>query len=196
MITPKAGTGYSNKTDTKEAAIEATNAAIKQAGTKDFDLVMLFSTTKHDATKLKAAVRSVIGDRAKIVGGNAVGILTADNLSYLGSEVGVAGIQTGSGKIDLFIERNIDKNEFESGVALGKQIAAKNFADPSLLLMYDSIKKAGTALNMATPMLEGIGKSMKSWPVTAGLGMLGDLQFNLTQSYFQDSVEQQAATAV
>ena len=64
--------------------------AMEQGRIRRADLVLLFSTVKHDPERLRSGVREVVGDSARIMGGYAVGIITHDFLAYDGSEVGVA----------------------------------------------------------------------------------------------------------
>ena len=195
-MSPKVGCSYSNNTNSKDAGVEVAKKAMLNTGIKKADLVFLFFTTKHDPLLLKEGVREVVGKDVKIVGGNAIGVITKENLSYLGSEVGIAIFDLNGANVDCFMEPNIDINEFDAGFKLGKKIADAKISDASILMMYDSIKKAGSALNMATPMLAGMEKAMGKLPAFAGLGMLGDLQFNLTASIFEDKIEKQSSIAV
>ena len=91
-----AGVGYSEKIDSVEAGTEAARAAMEQLGSASCDLAMLFSTSRHDPKKLAQAVRSVIGKKTKLIGGYAIGIVTADHLGYDGFQVGVAVIRSDS----------------------------------------------------------------------------------------------------
>lgn len=190
------GVGFSKKTESRDAAIDAARAALERSGSGTCDLVLMFSTSKHDPVSILQGVRSVVGPRPRIVGGYAVGLVTHDDLSYGGSEFGLAVLSSDSVKIDVFIQQGIDKGELEAGQALGKQLAARSFKDPNLILMYDAIRKVGKSLNMATPLLEGMGRSLGTWPRTAGVGMFGDLSFGETHQWYDDRVERQSALAL
>ncbi|MDQ4045410.1 MAG: FIST C-terminal domain-containing protein, partial [Chloroflexota bacterium] len=130
----------------------------------------------------------------------ACGIITNDQLGYGGHQVGVAAISSDTMKMDLFIERGLDEDEYRTGVALGEQIRSNGSAgEPNILLLYDSVKKPveeGLSLNLATPLLEGISHSLGEWPPAAGVGMMGDMQFNPTHQWFDDRIEQQSAMAL
>ena len=44
--------------------------------------------------------------------------------------------------------------------------------------------------------MEGIGVSLETWPSAAGMGMIGNIQFNPTFQFFNDQIVQQAAMAL
>ncbi len=197
----RAGVGHSVNPTSTEAAIEATRAALAQAGTETCDLALLFAASKHDPTQLRDGLRSVAGRATRIAGGNAIGVVTRDYLGYDGFEVGVAVLSAGPGDdIDLFIEGPLPDNEFEVGLALAQQVRSKEYrGDPSVFLMYDAIKgmaTAGLSLNMATPLLEGMGFGLGTWPAMAGIGMMGGMEGDTGHQWFDDRIEQGSAVAL
>lgn len=195
-MTTKAGVGFSEDSNSFEAGAEAARAAMAESGPR-CALAIVFTTSKHDPARLRDGVRSVIGPKARLIGGWAVGIITKDRLGYSGFQVGVATFSSDSMKADLFIERGLPDREAEVGRALGSQIRGRDYAGgANLLLMYDSIKTEGTALNLATPLLEGMTESLGTWPRAAGVGLLGDMQFKLTSQWFDDAIEHQSAMAL
>lgn len=197
----RAGVGHSVNPTSTEAAIEATRAALAQAGTETCDVALMFATSKHDPTQLRDGLRSVAGPATRIAGGNTIGVVTRDYLGYEGFEVGVAVLSASpDDDLDLFIEGPLPDNEFEVGLALGKEIRGKEYrGDPGLFLMYDAIKEratAGWSLNMATPLLEGMGFGLGSWPAMAGIGMCGGLEGDTGHQWFDDRIEQGSAVAL
>jgi hypothetical protein len=65
--------------------------------------------------------------------------------------------------------------------------------------MYDSVKRSaaeGLALNMATPLIQGMSAALGTWPRAAGVGMMGSMQFNPTFQWFGDRIEQNSAMAL
>jgi hypothetical protein len=197
----RAGIGHSVNPTSAEAAIEATRAALAHVGTESCDLALMFATSKHDPTQLRDGLRSVAGRATRIAGGNAMGVVTRDYLGYDGFEVGVAVLCAGpDDDIDLFIEGPLPDNEFEVGLALGQQIRNKEYrGDPSVFLMYDAIKELATpgwSLNMATPLLEGMGFGLGTWPAMAGIGMGGGLEGDTGHQWFDDRIEQGSAMAL
>lgn len=199
-MTTKAGVGYSENPKSYEAGAEAASAAMAEAGINKCDLAIMFVTPKQDQSQLHNGVRSVIGPTANLIGGYSVGIITKDRLGYEGYQVGVAVLSSDSMEIDMYIEKGLPANEYNVGIALGNQIKSKDYmGEPNILLMYDSIKErtsTGLALNMATPLIEGMGRSLGAWPRAAGVGMMGDLQWNPTYQWFNNQIEQQAAMAL
>jgi hypothetical protein len=201
MVT-QVGVGFSDIPNSEEAGVEAARTAMAHAGVSRCDLAILFSTSKHDPVQLRNGVRSVIGRTSRLVGGYSIGIITRDELGYDGYQVGVAVLSSDSVQVDMFLERGLPDNEFSVGMALGKQVGSKEYAEtPALLLMYDSIKgkpPKGMAfnLNLATPLIEGVSESLAIWPPAAGVGMIGDWQSNPTYQWFDDRIEQQSAIAL
>ena len=198
----QAGVGFSENPKSGNAGVEAANAAMAEAGVDECDLAIMYSTAKHDPTELRDGVRSVIGPDARLIGGYAIGAITKEKLGYEGYQVGVAVVSSASMQVDMFIEKGLPGNERDVGVALGEQVESKEYdGTPNILLMYDSIKSKPPEgvvlnLNLATPLIEGMGESLDAWPPAAGVGMIGDWQSNPTYQWFDDRIEQQSAMAL
>ena len=156
-MTTKAGVGYSENPNSRDAGVEAAGAALAEAGIETCGLAILYSTPKHDPSQLREGIRAAIGPGASLIGGYAVGIITRNRLGYGGCEVGVAVVSSDTVNFDMFIEGGLPDNEYNVGRALGKQITSKNYSgETAILLMYDAVKKrtsSGLALNIATPIL-------------------------------------------
>src|SRR5215813_1173466 len=106
-MSTRAGVGYSEKPRSWEAAAEAAAAAMAGASAQRCDLAIIYSTEKHDPVQLRNGLRSVIGPSAHLIGGYAVGIITADRIGYEGHQVGVAVITSDSLQIEMFIEHGL-----------------------------------------------------------------------------------------
>ncbi len=200
-MTTKAGIGYSENAKSRDAGAEAAQAALAETGVDRCDLVIMYTTEKHDPVQFRDGVRSVVGPAAKLIGGYAFGTITKDRLGYDGFQVGVAVLSSDSMKVDMFIEKGLPDNEYDVGFALGKQILSQDYAgQPNILLMYDSVKRAlgegGILLNMATPLIEGMSQALGNWPPVAGLGMVGGMQWQPTFQWFDDRIEQSSAMAL
>src|SRR5262245_31263019 len=102
-----AGVGFSDTARSYEAGAQAAAAAIDGLRGARCDLVLLFSTSKHDPAALHGGVRSVVGAAPRLLGGYAVGIITNRELGYDGFQVGVAALSIGDAKLDMFIERGL-----------------------------------------------------------------------------------------
>jgi hypothetical protein len=198
----KVGVGFSENPKSQDAGAEAARAALAEAGVSTCDLAIMYSTSMHDPVSLRDGVRSVIGPTARLIGGYSVGIITKDMLGYDGCQVGVAVMSSESMKVDMFIEKDLTDNEYNVGLALGNQIKNKKYTDtPNILLMYDFVKGEPSESmywnkNWATPLIEGMGQSLGTWPSAAGFGMIGDWQCKPTYQWFDQRVEQHAAMAL
>jgi hypothetical protein len=176
--------------------------AMAEAGIDKCDLAIMYSTPKQDPAELRDGVRSVIGPTARLIGGYSVGIITKDKLGYEGYQTGLAVMSSDSMEIDMFIEKGLPDNETNVGLALGKQIQSKDYkGEPNILLMYDSSKEITSEnmtfnINLATPLIEGMGQSLGTWPRAAGVGMMGDFQWRPTHQWFDDRIEQGSAMAL
>jgi hypothetical protein len=225
-VGPRAGVGYSENPDSDLAGVEAATAAMTGAGIERADLVLLFATAKHDEARLLRAVRAIVGDSAKIVGGGAVGVITNDRLGFEGCQVGVAVLASDAIVVRTFVESGLDagaNSENDVGRRLGARIrgglvrgapplelptrshpaspgsSALPDDDSSLFIMYESVKSSlagGPLLNMATPFLEGVGAELGTWPPVIGLGLHGDPRWRPGAQYFDDRLETQSAVAV
>ena len=175
----RAGVGFSEAQDTDAAGIKAAKEAIAQAKRSDpCDLVLLFSTAWHNPFELRAAVASVVGDQAAIVGGGAIGAISNDRFGYGGEQVGLAAIWLDGMGCELFAEGGIVDREKKVGLNLGQRMAARGVArDTPSLLLYDAINRTydEMRLNLATPLLQGIEEGLGFLPDTlVGAGLQGD----------------------
>ena len=199
MLT-KAGVGYSERVKSREAGAEAVRAALLDADLSACNLVLVFGTDKHDPVQLRDGIRTVVGPAPRLIGGYSMGIITKDRLGYDGYQVGAAVMSSDSVTVDMFIETGLVGNEYKVGLALGQQIQGGRYAgSPNVLLMYDSVIRSaaqGLALNMATPLVEGISQAIGPWPPAAGVGMMGSMQWNPTFQWFDDRIEQHSAMAL
>src|SRR5215468_6218940 len=118
----RTGVGYSEQTDSAEAGWEAARQAILRTGGA-CDLALLFATSRHDPARLRDAVRSVIGERTRLVGGYAFGVLTGDRLGYNGSQVGVAVLSSDDIRFDVVSTGDLDRGERAAGLRLGAAAA-------------------------------------------------------------------------
>ena len=196
----KAGVGYSERVKSHEAGAEAVRAALLDADLSACNLVLVFGTDKHDPVQLRDGIRTVVGPAPRLIGGYSMGIITKDRLGYDGYQVGAAVMSSDSVTVDMFIETGLVGNEYKVGLALGQQIQGGRYAgSPNVLLMYDSVIRSaaqGVALNMATPLVDGISQAIGPWPPAAGVGMMGSMQWNPTFQWFDDRIEQHSAMAL
>lgn len=196
----RAGVGYSENSSSGQAGAEVARAALADGGLDHCDLVLVYATEKHDPTQLRDGIRSVVGPKARLIGGYSMEIITNDRLGYAGYQVELAAIASDTMRVDMFIETGLVDREREVGVVLGEQIKSQRYkGDPNLLLMYNSVKRSaaeGLALNLATPLIAGVTQALGTWPPAAGVGMMGSMQWNPTYQWFDDRIEQRSAMAL
>jgi hypothetical protein len=131
-------------------------------------------------------------------------VMTGTRLGYEGHQVGVAVIASDTVRADLFVEGGVADREHEVGRALGEQIrraaeAGAFVGEPNLLLLYDIVRQRrseGFSLNMAGPLLAGMGEVLGEWPRTAGGGLMGSMQWNPGFQWFDHRIEQHNAMAL
>ena len=180
----------------------AARAAVEEADADTLDLAILFHTAKHDPNGFHRGVRSTIGDSVRIIGGYAGGIITRDRLGYDGYQSGVAVLASDTVRFETFLEQGLlEHGEHEVGRRLGRQIQSQNYdGEPGLIYMYDSVKRFSSAggfdMNIGTYLIEGLTEALGNWPDAAGMGMIGNIQFNPSFQFFDGQVLQQAAMAL
>ena len=196
----KAGVGYSENSDTAAAGREIAEAALKQAGKSGpCDLVLLFSTAQHDAQTLRDAVTQVLGERALVVGGGAVGAISNDRFGYVGSQAIAAALWLDGATCEFFSEGGLSKDETLAGERLGRQMAQAGVkAGTSVMLFYDAIDRSGedTRLIMATYLLEGLEKGLGFMPRLVGAGLQGDITGASMPQYTGDDLVEHTALAL
>jgi hypothetical protein len=187
----RAGVGYSEKPAGRDAGAEAAAAAMAQAGLDSCDLVLAFATGKQDPAAVRDGVRSIVGERAHIVGGATVGVITGNRLGFEGHQVGVAVLRAPRVSTEILLERSIADREYEAGEALGRRIRSRfgPSGPDALLLLYDIVKTSmGSSLNLATPLLAGMTAALGEWPATVGGGLMGNLQFSSSFQFVGDEI--------
>jgi len=196
---PVSGVGRSELSDSFAAGQEAAGRATANGRIVNPCLALIFCTGKHDALRFRDGVRDVIGPVCTLVGGFAVGIITADAASYDGYECGVALLAGDGISADAFAETGLREGEMQVGEALGRKLSAAGITDDSdVLLFYDAVHHIGgqPKLNMATPLLHGLLGNLPAEPRLAGMGMLGDMQLQPTWQFCGDQILQQSAIAL
>jgi len=196
----KAGVGYSEKTDSFQAGADAAKRAVDKMGGGTPDLVMMYQTAKHNPQQFHKGVTSIVTDKnTKIIGGYTMGAIGDGKLGYDGTQSIVGALKFGDGvKCETFKEEGLKaKGEHVVAEALGKRIKDKKYeGDPGLIFMYDSVKNfydSGFDMNVGTYLVEGMAKGLGGkWPTAAGVGMIGNVQFNPTHQFFNNEISQQS----
>jgi hypothetical protein len=197
----RSGVGFTEKSDSREAGIEAAKSAMDQLGKTEVDLVWIYQTAKHDPVKFRDGVTSVVGMKCQVVGGYAAGIMARGKLGYDGYQAGVAAFKFDQTKYSMFLEKDLrERGEHKVGEALAKQVMGQKYeGDMGLIYMYDTVKsfsQSGFSMNIGTYIVEGMEKELKTWPSAAGFGMIGNMQFNPTKQFYNDQILEQTAIAL
>ncbi|GHU34267.1 hypothetical protein AGMMS50256_27650 [Betaproteobacteria bacterium] len=195
----RVGVGYSDIPDSASAGAQAVRDAIEKSGRHaPCDIVLLFSTARHNLDILRAAAASEAGASALIYGGGAVGIITNDTFGYAGDQVGAACIWLDGVDCKVLTEAGLLESEEESGIRLGRQLAALGTKpDSPMMLFYDAIDRSGggVRLLMATWLLAGIEKGLGFLPDLTGAGLMGDHICSPTGQFIGHSISKHCAMA-
>ena len=195
----KVGIGHSDNPDTHTAGAQAAMMAIAGAERSDLcDMVLLFSTVRHDQQILREAVISTIGKPVPVYGGGAIGIITNDYFGYAGDQIGLACIWLDGVDCKAVIEGGMQESEKETGIRLGQELAKLGIKrDSPVMLFYDALGKFnGLRMLMATWLLEGIEKSLGFFPDLTGAGLMGDFACNPTMQWTGDGMGNYNAIAL
>ena len=191
--------GFSDVPDSASAGAQTVRDAIKKSGRQDpCDIVLLFSTARHDPGLLRAAAASEAGASALIYGGGAVGVITNETFGYAGDQVGAACIWLDGIDCKVLIDHGLLESEEESGIRLGRQLAALGTKpDSPVMLFYDAIDRSGDRIRllMATWLLAGIEKGLGFLPDLTGAGLMGDHICSPTGQFLGHSIGKHSAMA-
>jgi len=190
------GIGYSDNPDTNTAGIQSIKMAINQAKRADLcDMVLMFSTARHDQSLLREAVISVIGVSVPIYGGGAVGIITNEYFGYAGDQIAVVCIWLDGVGCKVLTDGGLKESEKDTGIRLGQRLAELGTKpDSPVMLFYDALDcEKGVRMLMATWLLEGIEKGLGFFPDLTGAGLMGDHACTPTSQWTGDGISEHNA---
>ena len=195
----KVGVGYSDNPESNIAGLQAAQMAVDRAGRSDpCDMVLLFSTIRHDYTALREAVAGLIGDSVPIYGGGSVGVITKDYYGYAGDQVAAACLWLDGVGCEALVERGLNEGEEEAGIRLGKRLAAMETKPESPVMMfYETFDMSeGFRMLMATWLLQGIEKGLGFVPNLTGAGLMGSHAPAPTMQWLGGDVGEHSAIAL
>lgn len=196
----RVGVGYSDNPDTRIAGEQAAREALAKSGMGGAcDLILLFSTARHEAHSLRDAVLSVAGTGIPIIGGGAVGAISNDVFGYAGDQVILAAIWLEGSGYSFVCEKGLADGEEAAGIRLGEKLSCLGVSrESALLLFYDSIFKTGNGVRllMATPLLQGLEKGLGFLPGVVGGGLQGDYVLSPTRLWAGNEIVEHAALAL
>ena len=196
----RVGVGYSENPDSLAAGLEVAQEALSSAQQSGpCDLVLLFATARHNATALRKAVRSAVGEAPPIYGGGSVGAITNRRYGYAGDQVCMAAFWFEGSTWDAIVQPGLEKDEQAAGRSLGQSMAKKGATpETPVILLYDAIgMSAGEPrMVMATHLLKGIEEGLGFLPNINGAGLQGDHQCTQAPVWTGKGQEQHCALAM
>jgi hypothetical protein len=191
----KVGIGYANRKDSLVLGNKVAENAIRNGRIDRPSLVIAFCSGQVDHEEYFRGLQTVIGDKAPIIGGSAIGIITNDSLSYEGHPAGAAVIESETLRHKEAVAGDLDKDERKAGQNLAKKLSnSRN--DKLLLVFYDSIKRAPTAtdppvINASPSLIRGIEEKLKPNVPIIGGGVIGDYSFGHTKQFCGTYIDNQ-----
>lgn len=183
----RVGIGYSDNPDSALAGKQAAQIAIEKAGREgSCDVVLLFSTARHDQRVLREAVSAETKNYDRIYGSGTVGVITNDQFGYAGDQVGVACIWLDGAEWNVVDDDGLLGSEEEAGYRIGQKLAEQGVEpDSPVMMFYDAVdySRGGLRLIMATWLLAGLEKGLGFLPELVGAGMQGDHICSPTEQY-------------
>ncbi len=172
------GIGYRNLEDPHANGREAALEALGEGGFSEVALALAFCTGATDPQAFFAGVRSVVGEGVPILGGAAVGIITAQKLGYRGFPGGVALFDAEVFSVQAAWEGNLQGDPVGTGRRLGDRL----FVDGGqglALLFFDTLaapaSQAGPPrVNSSRPLLQGLYECFPVLCPLFGAGLVGD----------------------
>lgn len=196
----RVGVGYSDNPDTAAAGAHAVKEAMARAGrSAPCDLVLLFSTARHDAVLLRQSVVSLVGKNVPVFGGGAVGAISNDHFGYAGDQIILALFWLDGVQCVSMAEEGLNGGEEETGLRLGRRLAQAGVGPESaMLLFYDAVNHtdSGLSLLMATPLMDGLERGLGFLPSLVGAGLQGDYVATPTRQWTGDGTALHSAMAL
>lgn len=193
----RAGVGSCSETDPLAAGRRVAEEAQERGGITRPDLVLAFCGGALDPHAFWAGLRSVLGPEVPILGGSAIGTITASSIDSEGRSAGAAVLQSDALRCEIASTDAIDASEETAGRRLREQLAARLPAlpEPALMLcFYDSVRASATAstppvLNTSGRLLAGLSAPLPLF----GAGLVGDYSFGPTWQFCGGHVARQSA---
>ncbi|MBI1822549.1 MAG: FIST C-terminal domain-containing protein [Nitrospirae bacterium] len=135
----KVGVGISKHKESDYAAREAGSAAMKQAGIKKADLILVFATSHYHHDYL--LILNVLHDLAtpkQLCGCSAYGVLTEKEEVEQGPSIVVLALSSKSIVVDTFLIQNIFNRQTEAGAEVSRLLASDSRVSPLMLLFPDT----------------------------------------------------------
>lgn len=192
--------GFCDSPDSVFAGRHAATKAIDSSGrTEPCDLVLLFSTARHDYATLRSSVAEVTRNNNAIFGGGASGIITGPKFGYGGDQVGVACFWFDGSSCHSAVQGELSSGEKSAGEKMGKKLTSLGIkGDEPVFLFYDGVNHHDESAPLILPayLLEGIENGMGFLPRLIGGGLLGNHIFAPSMQFLGDSTKNDHAFAL
>jgi len=135
----QAGVGISHHRHWKMAAKEAVEQALEGAGTRQPDLVLMFSSTAYPQKPLLEAVRSATGG-APLAGGTGCGLVGQDVADEGSFYLGVMALQSDEIRFDIAHATGLKEHSQEAGASIASALEPKLAEDPlAMITLVDGL---------------------------------------------------------
>jgi hypothetical protein len=163
------------------------------------DLILAFRRGASDHEEFYRGLRSAAGEKAPIIGGSAIGVITNDHLSYKEFASGAVVFNSDNLMHRIITAGDLDIDEEKSGERLGEALSGE-VDGKVVLLFYDSIKippadNSPPVLNSSGLLLKGLEKRFQRATPVIGAGLIDDFDFSPTRQFCGSYVSDQKAVA-
>ena len=191
------GLGFACESAGAHAGAQAVALARSQLDAEP-GFALLFCGGKHDPDAVLQGARSVCG-QIPIVGGSAVGLISASKAMQTGFECGALLLAGALSPQTIVRVAGLDHDEHKTGHQLGVELRAHGVTpDAVVLLFYDSVRNAAPlVINAGSRLLEGLHQGLgEVVPTLVGAGLLCDLVWSCSHIFDGEQVSKQAVVAV
>ncbi|MCE5272697.1 FIST C-terminal domain-containing protein [bacterium] len=195
----KAGIGYSELKDSLAAGQEAARGALADRDGQPGSLALAFCTGRHDPQACLEGIRSELGD-TPVLGGAAIGIITAGRLGYEGYQVGIAVLPADLA-VSLAAAGGMERDEKEAGRKLAEALNGSAPGASRLgLLFYETVRQGpppAPRMNVSSWLLEGFGSAIRQAPaLLLGAGLISSYSMTPGFQFLGAELGYQSAGAV
>jgi len=180
----KAGIGYSQKEDAKEAGIEAVKSALKISG--EPVITFLFTTEGYNQKDILSVILKEIGS-SRLVGACGGGIITPEGVLRKG--VGVCTISGKGIRALTKLQENINIDPYKKGIEVGKSLLRENARKGNIFLFPDGF------ISNISKVLRGLYNAMGSEFNYVGGGTGDNLRFLKTYQFTEEGVASNGLSA-
>lgn len=180
------GIGNSKNVDTLMAAQECAFMAQAALHGQPPGWGIAFCGGRHQSESFLAKTQEIVG-KIPLIGGGAVGTITAQLIGYSGFETSLALFPATLEIPTLLIEEGLSGQEFVIGQWLGRQLRKLAPDNATVLLFYDSVDvpPPSVRLHVGTWLLKGIYEELQSKPIhLVGAGTLSHFDFSAVSYVF------------